>query len=129
KNTNWDLIKSVSQFNPSLGVLTEIDVTFSGSVTGTIKAENLGNGPDSLTATITGNLSLLGKGVSSALSPSATSTATVAAWDGDQVDEDGNPVPSFDGDADDFTFGPTTAGGVPTTTVLHPTDSFFNQYI
>src|SRR5262249_8051874 len=41
KTTNFTLSQAVNQFNPSLGQLTEVDITFNGSITSTIKAENL----------------------------------------------------------------------------------------
>src|SRR5262249_40254022 len=119
--TNFTLMQAIMQFNPSQGQLTEVDISFNGSFTSTIQAENQSTeSPDTITATASGTLTLSGPGVSPTLNPSITfPPATVQVFDGMQ---------DFMG-PDTATFGPTTASAGPQTTVLHASDSGFSQYI
>jgi hypothetical protein len=82
--TNWTKSQGVQRFDPSLGTLTEVDIINSGTLTGDIKVENLDSAAQTITATLSGMLSLTGPGLSSALvaNSSQTQVFNAAAFDG-----------------------------------------------
>jgi hypothetical protein len=82
--TNWTRSQGVQRFDPSLGTLTEVDIINSGTLTGDIKVENLDSAAQTITATLSGMLSLSGPGLSSALvaNSSQTQVFNAAAFDG-----------------------------------------------
>jgi hypothetical protein len=62
--TDWSKTMELNQFNPSLGTLTGVDITNSGSLTSRIRVESLDNAPADITGTVAGNLTLTGLGSS-----------------------------------------------------------------
>ena len=63
--TNYIAPIDVPQFDPALGTLTRVKVEFTGELEATIQAENLSTSSgDSVTATLNGDVSMTGPGVS-----------------------------------------------------------------
>jgi hypothetical protein len=60
--TDWTKTGMLSQFDPSLGQLTSVEVINSGSLTSQIKVENLDSAGATITGTVSGDLALTGPG-------------------------------------------------------------------
>ncbi len=58
-STNWKKMASVQQFDPALGILTGITVTFDGRVAGSLGIESLDASPALTTSTYGANITLL----------------------------------------------------------------------
>jgi hypothetical protein len=83
QNTGWTRSGSVPRFDPSLGQLTEVDITNHGVLVGQIKVENLDATPRTLTGHVAGSLTFSGPGLPTlTASSSATETFSAAAFDG-----------------------------------------------
>jgi hypothetical protein len=84
-DTRTDYTKdvSVSQFDPSLGTLTGVEIINDATFTSAIKIESLDNAPSEVTATVSGTLALQGPGVNSLVtSPENSEKVNVDAFDG-----------------------------------------------
>lgn len=82
-DTNWTNTGSVPRFDPSLGTLTEVDITNHGVVVGQIKVENLDATPQTLTGRAAGSVTFSGSGLPTLVAAgSATETFSAAAFDG-----------------------------------------------
>jgi len=68
-HTNWDNTQSIDQFDPTLGTLNSIDVIDNGMITVNIGVENDSSLPDTFTMTVTGNVSLSGPSLTTAMGP------------------------------------------------------------
>jgi protocatechuate 3,4-dioxygenase beta subunit len=81
--TDWTQTVSIAQFNPSLGQLTSIDVINADTFTSHIRVESLDSAPSTITATVSGALTLSGPAVASLLTnSSASQTFQATAFDG-----------------------------------------------
>ncbi len=84
-NTNWtNALSGLSQFDSSLGTLNAVTISLSGDIVQTLKAENTGNTPDTLTPIAGANL-LFRKGTTTlqTLALSNTGSAfSATAFDG-----------------------------------------------
>jgi protocatechuate 3,4-dioxygenase beta subunit len=81
--TDWTQSLTIPQFDPALGTLTSIDVVNAGTFTSSIKVESLDGGPSIIIATVSGNLTLTGNGVSGLVTTSSSSkNFSAAAFDG-----------------------------------------------
>ena len=107
--TNYDKTVSLPRFDPALGALTAVEVTFSGSITSSIQTENLsGTSTATIGATATGVLNAEGPGVHLSIPLSIISGSFDAAtYDG---------AMDFDGPSG-HDFGPLTASGSQSTTL------------
>ena len=56
--TDWVATGSLPQFDPTLGILTRVEVTGSAEITSHIRAESLDNDPQTITATVSGEVSV-----------------------------------------------------------------------
>jgi hypothetical protein len=111
--TDWTRTLSVAQFDPSLGTLTSVDIINSGSITSQIKVENLDSAPATLTATVSGSLTLSGPGFHALVTNGSSSKSFNAGpYDG---------VIDFD-DPSGHDFGPQTASASTSFTVTNPSD-------
>ena len=81
---NWNQTVQISQFDPSLGTLTGIDIALDASVTGDASVESLDSAMRTLTATfsaeVTASQSSLGQLLSA--NPTASASQTLTAFDG-----------------------------------------------
>lgn len=57
-NGSWSANFTLTQFNPSLGTLTEVDFSLDGAVTGSVTAKNTDVAPEDITTNIGANLKL-----------------------------------------------------------------------
>src|SRR5579871_1837398 len=111
--TDWTKMLSVGQFDPTLGTLTSVDIINAGSITSEIKVENLDASSATITATVSGSLTLSGTGFHSLVTNGAASkTFTAGPYDG-AIDFD---------DPSGHDFGPQTASGSTSFTVTNPSD-------
>ncbi|MFO0949904.1 MAG: choice-of-anchor E domain-containing protein [Isosphaeraceae bacterium] len=110
--TNYDKAVTLPGFDPSLGVLTSVDVTFQGSITSDVFAENTSiSSPSTLTANASGVVSASGPGLDVSLPLNVIDSAFDATtYDGSE---------DFGGTSG-HEFGPTTASGTRTVTVTDP---------
>ncbi len=83
-STNWKKATNVPQFDPALGILTGITVTFQGGVQGSLGIESLDAAPALTTSTYGANITLRDYTASPvvALSPSVNFTDLLSAFDG-----------------------------------------------
>ena len=103
----------MAQFDPGLGTLTSVEILNAGSITSQIKVENLDAAPATITATVSGSLTLSGLGFNSLVTTSSASkTFNAGAFDG---------VLDFDGSSG-HDFGPQTASGSSPFTVTNSSD-------
>lgn len=56
--TDWSSQKTIAPFDPALGTLTSIEVTVSGDITSSIEAESLDSDPSTLSAEVTGTITV-----------------------------------------------------------------------
>lgn len=56
--TDWSSQKSIAPFDPALGTLTSIEVTASGDITSSIRAESMDSDPSTLAAEVTGTITV-----------------------------------------------------------------------
>ncbi len=85
QDTRTDYTKnvSVSQFDPTLGTLTAVEIVNESTFTSAIKIESIDNAPSDVNATVSGNLTLQGPGVNALVtSPENVQHASVGASDG-----------------------------------------------
>jgi protocatechuate 3,4-dioxygenase beta subunit len=61
--TNWNQSFTLPQFDPSLGTLTGVEILNQDPITSDIKVENTANSAGTITATISGTLTLTGPGL------------------------------------------------------------------
>jgi hypothetical protein len=109
--TDWTKTLQVGQFDPSLGTLTAVDIINAGSITSEIKVENVDAAAATITATVSGSLTLSGSGFSSLVTNSSSSkTFNAGPFDG-TVDFD---------DPSGHDFGPQTASGSMSFTITDP---------
>lgn len=84
--TDWSQTRAVAQFNPTLGRLTAVEIVADGTVTSTIRVENVSTSSASTaTATVSGTLTLTGPGIPTGLmlTPMANAgTFNATAYDG-----------------------------------------------
>ncbi len=116
--TNFNLQRSLEQFNPNLGALESIEITHAGSITSEIKVENVSTASGStITGTVSGNMTLTAPGVSNTLGISGQAGSFQAQiYDG---------LTDFGGTSG-ASFGQKTAGGTSTITL---SGSAINAYI
>lgn len=111
--TDWSNGLSIGQFDPALGTLTAVDIVNAGSITSQIKVENVDSAAATITATVSGSLTLSGAGFDSLVTDSSSSkTYPAAVFDG-AIDFDG---PSG------HDFGPQTTTGSKKLTITAPAD-------
>ncbi|HEY1859849.1 MAG TPA: choice-of-anchor E domain-containing protein [Gemmataceae bacterium] len=112
--TDWTRTQSVNQFNPSLGTLTAVEVTNSGTLTSHIKVESLDGASAAVTGTVSGNLTLTGAGFPSLVTSTnaATENFQAGAFDG-TIDFAGTSGKDF---------GNKSSGGSKSTVLTSPTD-------
>jgi hypothetical protein len=112
--TDWTRTQSVNQFNPSLGTLTAVEVTNSGTLTSHIKVESLDSATAAVTGTVSGNLTLTGAGLSSLVTTTnaATENFQAGAFDG-TIDFAGTSGKDF---------GNKSSGGSKSTVLTSPAD-------
>jgi hypothetical protein len=112
--TNWTKSQGIPRFDPSLGTLTGVEIINSGTLTGDIKVENLDSAAQTITATLSGQLSLTGPGLLSALvaNSSQTQVFNAAAFDG---------AKDFLG-PDSHDFGPQSVPGTQSVTLTSAAD-------
>jgi hypothetical protein len=109
--TDWTKALAVGQFDPALGTLTAVDIANAGSITSDIKVENVDLAAATITATVSGSLTLSGTGFNSLVTNSSSSkTFNAGPFDG-TVDFD-NPS--------GHDFGPQTASGSMNITITDP---------
>jgi hypothetical protein len=109
--TDWTQALTVAQFDPSLGTLTSVDIIDAGAFTSQIAVESKDAAPSTITATVSGSLTLSGAGVSGLVTTGSTNeTFDASAFDG---------VVDFAGTSG-HDFGPQTASGVNSTTINSP---------
>jgi hypothetical protein len=112
-STDWSKTLSIGQFDPALGTLTAVDIVNAGSVTSQIKVENVDAAPATITATVSGSLTLSGAGFNSLVTNSSSSkTYSAGPFDG---------IIDFD-DPSGHDFGPQTATGSSNFTITAPND-------
>jgi hypothetical protein len=106
--TDWTQNLSIAQFDPSLGTLTAVDIVNAGSITSDIKVENVDAAAATITATVSGSLTLSGAGFTALVTNGSSSkTFNAGPFDG-----------SIDfGGTSGHDFGPQTATGSMTFTI------------
>lgn len=107
--TDWAATREAAQFDPSLGTLTSVDVVHTATITSAIKAESLDADPTTVTANVSGTLTLTGPG-----GRTFSVTPNVAAGSFDAAIYDGNP--DFAGPSG-HDFGQHSASDSSTTTI------------
>src|SRR5262249_42814226 len=108
QTTNWTRTLTFPRFNPALGTLTEVEIINDGELTGRIQVESEDRAPQTVTGTVSGNLSLSGPGFAALVATSSRSeTFNASAYDG---------FPDYGGSSG-FDFGPQTADGSKTITL------------
>jgi hypothetical protein len=81
--TSWSKSAAVNQFNASLGTLTSVQITNSGSLTGYAKVESSDAAPQTITRTVSGVFTLSGPGVGALSTPgSGSDNFNAPAFDG-----------------------------------------------
>ena len=81
--TDWSNTKTVAQFDPSLGTLTQVDITVTGTFTSEIEVENMSPMLSKVIGTVSGSLAVTGPGTTSVQVNSSTSqTFNASAFDG-----------------------------------------------
>ncbi len=94
--TNTNLTQTVSQFNPSLGMLTEVDIIVTGSLSSNVQMENLSPGANNVQAQLGGNLSYqVGDLQPLASNPTTTLNATLPGFTGTQANLTGPSSKNF----------------------------------
>jgi hypothetical protein len=74
---------NIAKFNPALGTLTSVDIINTGAVTDTVLVENRDTSPHTLTASVTGSVTVSGPGVASlTVSTNDMLTFPASAFDG-----------------------------------------------
>ncbi len=107
--TDWATTKDAAQFDPSLGTLTAIDVVHTATIVSSLKAESLDSDPSTVTAHVSGTLTLTGPG-----GRAFSVTPNVAAGSFDAASYDG--VSDFAGTSG-HDFGQHSATDSNTTTI------------
>ena len=109
--TDWTQALSIAQFDPALGTLTAVDIVNAGSITSDIKVENVDAASATITATVSGSLTLSGAGFNALVTNGSSSkTFNAGPFDG-----------SIDfGGTSGHDFGPQTATGSTTFTITSP---------
>jgi hypothetical protein len=111
--TDWLQSLSVAQFDPSLGTLTSVDIINAGSFTSRIAVESKDAASSTITATVSGSLTLSGPGVSALVTSGSTNeTFNASAFDG---------IVDFAGTSG-HDFGAQTASGTNSRTISAPSD-------
>ena len=111
--TNFTKSATIAQFDPSLGTLTSVDVTFAGSLTSQIRAESRDANPMTITGQTEGTLAVQAPGIADlTLRPTSTVTFPAAAYDG---------VPDFGGTSGKD-FGAVAADDSKSVTLTTPGD-------
>lgn len=87
QNTNWAQTLTIPQFDPALGTLQSVEVTFTGTVAGTSQVENLDpNGPTTATLVLTATVSVDadpgGGTINIPTTPTSSNTANLGPFDG-----------------------------------------------
>lgn len=82
--TNWNDSVSVSKFDPALGTLQSVSITFTGSIVGSAQAESLDTSPTTVTETFQGQIILTRPDLSTLASvlPQAQFVDTFTSFDG-----------------------------------------------
>jgi hypothetical protein len=82
--TNWSDQVTFSKFDPALGTLQSIDITFTGSIVGSAQTESLDTGPTTVTLTFEGQIVLTRPDMSqlAAALPQAQFVDTFTGFDG-----------------------------------------------
>ena len=106
--TDWTQGVNIPQFDPSLGTLTSVDITNSGTFTSRIQVESLDSAPSTITGTVSGSETLTGLGITGLVTTgSSNETFNATAFDG---------IIDFGGTSG-HDFGPQTAPGTQSTTI------------
>jgi protocatechuate 3,4-dioxygenase beta subunit len=113
-STNWSRSVSVPQFDPEVGTLTSVDITSAATFNSQIQVESKDAAPSTITATVSGVLTLTGPGVASLVTNSTgnSQTFSASAFDG---------VVDFGGTSG-HDFGVQTANGSNTLTLTSASD-------
>jgi len=106
--TDWTSQKTIAPFDPALGTLTSIEVTVSGDITSSIEAESLDSDPSTLSAEVTGTITVNVPGMQ------VTAIPLLHAGEFDAAPYDG--VSDFGG-ASGHDFGTNTASDSATSTI------------
>jgi hypothetical protein len=94
--TNTSQNQSVSQFNPALGMLTEVDVIVTGSLQSSVQMENLSPGSNQVQAQLGGSLSYqVGDLQPLSANPGTTLSATLPGFTGTQANLTGPSAKNF----------------------------------
>ncbi len=94
--TNTSSNQTVSQYNPALGMLTEVDVIVTGSLQSNVQMENLSPGSNNVQAQLGGSLSYQVGGLQPLSSnPTTTLTATLPGFTGTQANLTGPSSKNF----------------------------------
>ncbi len=113
QSTDWSRLQTLPQFDPAQGTLTSVKIVNSGSVTSQIKVESLDGAPSTITATVSGTLTLSAANVPAVVtSSSASKTFSATAYDG---------ISDFGGTSG-TDFGPQTATGSNSVTLTTAAD-------
>lgn len=81
--TDWSRTQSVPQFDPAQGTLTAVKITNAGSITSQIKVESLDGAPSTITATVSGTLTLAVASLPSIVTNnSSNKTFNASSYDG-----------------------------------------------
>ncbi|WP_074315337.1 choice-of-anchor E domain-containing protein [Singulisphaera sp. GP187] len=111
--TNFTKSATISQFDPSLGTLTSVDVTFAGTLSSDIKVESRDANPMTVVGHAEGTLVTQAPGIADLmLRPTSTVTFPASAYDG-QADFGGTSGKDF---------GAVTASDSKTVTLTTPGD-------
>lgn len=107
--TDWTLTRTAPRFDPALGTLTGVDVTNSAAITSGIKAESLDGEASTLSATVSGTVSLSIPGAGSVTTAPVVEAGSFAAAPYDGIADFGGPS--------GHDFGSHTAAGAATAVV------------
>ena len=82
--TDWATTQEASQFDPSAGTLTSIDVVHTATIASSLRAESLDSDPTTVTGNVSGTLTLTGPGGKTfSITPNvAVGSFEAAAYDG-----------------------------------------------
>jgi hypothetical protein len=82
--TNWSDSVTVPKFDPALGTLQSVDITFTGSIVGSAQAESLDTSPTTVTETFQGQIILTRPDLSTlgSVLPQAQFVDTFSSYDG-----------------------------------------------
>ncbi|MCC7365721.1 MAG: choice-of-anchor E domain-containing protein [Dehalococcoidia bacterium] len=112
ETTDWTATKELPQFDPGLGTLKSLTITNSGSITSAIKAESLDSVASTVSATVSGTLTVTAPG-----DRDIATVPTVNAGSFEAAAYDG--VADFEGDSG-HDFGSHTASDSNTVTLTDP---------